>query len=62
MNVEDIKIGYWYTWCCRLDLKQIEDNDEKEKVVNDIKAGWPVRVWKTKEEALLELPFPPDEA
>lgn len=56
MLKNDIKIGMWYTYCCHLDLKQIETQDELENVVDSIGSNeLEAEVWLTREEALLGI-------
>ena len=62
MNVDDIKIGWWYTYCCPEDLYPIETAEELADVVDDLREqavaedydGVPVRVWPTLEAALAD--------
>jgi hypothetical protein len=50
---KDAQIGWWYTYCCRLDLSQIEDQETLDEVRI---VGASVSVWPTKQEALEDLP------
>lgn len=49
------KIGYWKTDCCELDFKQITSEKELQEVLEDIKGGIKIEIFKTKEDGLKEL-------
>lgn len=51
-------VGDWYTYCCHLDLTQIADEQELETVKRELQDDdeeLVPQVWKTKEEALIEI-------
>lgn len=54
---EPIEIGDWYSLCCEIDLKQIEDEEERQEVLECIEEGepYPRGIWATREEALQDL-------
>jgi len=53
---EDIKIGYWQTYCCHLDLSEIKSESDIDSVINCVEGDFEeIEMWKTKEEALLDL-------
>lgn len=55
-NPQDIKIGYWHTECCHLDLEQITTQEDLESVRNDLLGESPFeKAWKTQREALLAI-------
>ena len=49
-----IKVGYWYTMCCELDLRQLTAEDDLEDIRRDVEQ-YGARVWPTKESALAEI-------
>ena len=54
--VTEPKIGYWYTYCCDLDLKQIDTEEELANVIEDMTDDcFQPTIWATKEEALADI-------
>ncbi len=53
---EDIKIGYWQTYCCHKDLDEIRSESDIDSIMNCIEGNLEeAEIWKTKKEALLDL-------
>ncbi len=51
------EVGMWYSYCCELDLTQIQDDAERALVQESLEDedGVGVRVWLTREDALSQL-------
>ena len=56
-DANELKVGQWVAYCCELDLRQIESEDEIAEIIEDWDDddGLVPRVWTTKESALAEL-------
>ena len=55
---EDIKIGQWRSMCCHEDLRQIEDQEEVDWIIDfwdEIGGISSPSVWDTKKNALLDM-------
>jgi len=52
---EDIKIGYWYSYCCHHDLYEIKEDDQISKLFEDVINWMSPDIWKTRLSALLEI-------
>ena len=48
------QIGYWWTFCCRLDLAEIKDETDILEI-QTTREYHRTKVWATKEEALKDL-------
>ena len=53
----EIQIGYWYTYCCHLDLEEIKTEEDLQDIRQEIEDDEPLlpHVWPTKLEALQEM-------
>jgi hypothetical protein len=59
---EDIKVGWWYTVCCEIDLYQIKTQEELDEIrlifernqEEEFLGNW-WHFWPTYEEAMREL-------
>jgi len=52
------QVGYWYTWCCHLDLSQIVDETDLAECLEEWELDSdlpPHTVWKTRRDALLDI-------
>lgn len=60
-DINDIKIGQWWTICCHLDLEEIKTDKDLEDVKEMAHNAWieedfpKIDIWETQLEALLEI-------
>ena len=51
---QEPKIGYWWCFCCQEDLYEIKSEEDIAHIKRDREYSNP-RVWKTKDDAIIEL-------
>ncbi len=56
-DLNSLQLGYWWTYCCHLDLKQIENEEDLENIrIELIEQESPIpEVWDSKLSALQEI-------